>query len=101
MRARGVEFVRAPAKYYSFLKERLKLSKVAVKEDLDVIQALDILLDFDDTGYLLQIFTKPVEDRPTFVIEIIQRNNFDGFGVGNFKSLYMSMEAEQALRGNV
>ncbi|KAF9152730.1 hypothetical protein BG015_004785, partial [Linnemannia schmuckeri] len=71
-----------------------------VQEDLDVIQKLDILVDFDEGGYLLQIFTKPVQDRPTVFIEIIQRRGFEGFGAGNFKALFEAIEREQELRGN-
>jgi 4-hydroxyphenylpyruvate dioxygenase len=66
-----------------------------------MLQKLKILIDYDDKGYLLQIFTKPVEDRPTLFFEIIQRHNHQGFGVGNFKSLFESIEMEQARRGNV
>lgn len=72
-----------------------------VAEDLDLIQKLGILVDYDDKGYLLQLFTKPVEDRPTLFIEIIQRRNHSGFGVGNFKSLFEAIEREQAERGNL
>jgi 4-hydroxyphenylpyruvate dioxygenase len=70
-------------------------------EDLNKIRELNILVDFDEKGYLLQIFTKPVEDRPTFFIEIIQRRNHNGFGAGNFKALFESIEQEQAKRGNL
>jgi 4-hydroxyphenylpyruvate dioxygenase len=72
-----------------------------VQEDIDTLQKLKILVDYDDKGYLLQIFTKPVEDRPTLFFEIIQRHNHSGFGAGNFKSLFESIESEQALRGNL
>jgi len=68
---------------------------------LDIIQKYKILVDFDDKGYLLQIFTKPLEDRPTLFIEIIQRHNNEGFGVGNFKALFESIEEEQKLRGTL
>lgn len=101
LRARGVRFVQVPASYYEDLRTRLGKSAVSVKEDLDEIQRLGILVDFDDVGYLLQIFTKPVQDRPTLFIEIIQRYAHGGFGVGNFKSLFEAIEREQALRGNL
>jgi 4-hydroxyphenylpyruvate dioxygenase len=72
-----------------------------VTEDIAVLQKLKILVDYDDKGYLLQIFTKPVEDRPTLFFEVIQRHNHQGFGAGNFKSLFESIEMEQAKRGNL
>ena len=75
--------------------------QVKVKEDLDILQKLKILIDYDDNGYLLQIFSKPVQDRPTVFIEIIQRNNHQGFGAGNFKALFESIEIEQRERGNL
>jgi len=68
---------------------------VQVKESLDTIESLDILVDYDDKGYLLQIFTQPVEDRPTLFYEIIQRNNHQGFGAGNFKALFEAIERAQ------
>ncbi|KAF8990130.1 hypothetical protein BGZ52_000378, partial [Haplosporangium bisporale] len=71
-----------------------------IAEDLDTIQKLDILVDYDESGYLLQIFTKPVQDRPTVFIEIIQRRGHEGFGAGNFKALFEAIEREQELRGN-
>ena len=76
-------------------------SPVKVKEDVSKLQELNILVDFDDKGYLLQLFTKPLMDRPTVFIEIIQREGNNGFGAGNFKSLFESIEREQALRGNL
>ncbi|CAI4218204.1 unnamed protein product [Parascedosporium putredinis] len=72
-----------------------------LKEDLNTIEKLNILIDYDEQGYLLQLFTKPLMDRPTVFIEIIQRNAFDGFGAGNFKSLFEAIEREQASRGNL
>jgi 4-hydroxyphenylpyruvate dioxygenase len=101
LRARGVRFLSVPSTYYTALKEKLANSPVKVKEDLDVLEQLKILIDFDDKGYLLQLFTKPVEDRPTLFIEIIQRNNHQGFGAGNFRSLFEAIEREQELRGNL
>eukprot|EP00003_Mantamonas_plastica_P033509 TRINITY_DN964_c1_g1_i2.p1 TRINITY_DN964_c1_g1~~TRINITY_DN964_c1_g1_i2.p1 ORF type:complete len:301 (-),score=115.44 TRINITY_DN964_c1_g1_i2:17-919(-) len=101
MHKRGLEFLKVPDTYYENLRERLADSPVDVKEDLDELQRLQILVDFDDKGYLLQIFTKPVEDRPTLFFEIIQRNNHNGFGAGNFKSLFEAIERDQELRGNL
>jgi len=98
---RGLEFLDIPEKYYTNLKKRLELSKISVKEDIDVLQKLKILIDYDDKGYLLQIFTKNVEDRPTLFYEFIQRNNHNGFGAGNFKALFEAVELEQAQRGNL
>jgi len=100
LRARGMKFLDIAPKYYDNLRERLKTSSVQLEEDIDVLQKLNILIDMDDTGYLLQIFTKPVEDRPTLFIEIIQRHGNQGFGVGNFKALFQSIEREQERRGN-
>jgi len=65
---------------------------IKVSEDIDLIQKNKILIDYDDKGYLLQIFTKPIEDRPTLFFEVIQRKNFEGFGAGNFKSLFVCIE---------
>jgi 4-hydroxyphenylpyruvate dioxygenase len=103
LRARGVEFINVPETYYTTMRMRLKSDKRAWKlqEDFDTIQKFNILIDFDEGGYLLQLFTKPLMDRPTVFIEIIQRNNFDGFGAGNFKSLFEAIEREQAERGNL
>jgi len=101
LRARGVEFISVPETYYTTMRERLKNSAVRVQEDFDTIQKLNILIDFDEGGYLLQLFTKPLMDRPTVFIEIIQRNNFSGFGAGNFKSLFEAIEREQDKRGNL
>jgi len=101
LKYRGTEFLDIPDTYYTELKKRLKHSKVKVKEDLDILQKLKILIDYDDNGYLLQIFSKPVQDRPTVFIEIIQRNNHQGFGAGNFKALFECIEIEQKERGNL
>ena len=70
-----MQFLSIPKSYYTLLRERLKSSPTKVKEDMDIIEKLNILIDFDDKGYLLQIFTKPVQDRPTLFIEVIQRHN--------------------------
>ncbi|KAJ0166450.1 4-hydroxyphenylpyruvate dioxygenase [Colletotrichum tanaceti] len=103
MRARGVEFIAVPSTYYDTMRHRLKTERRnwELKEDLATIEALNILIDYDEQGYLLQLFTKPLMDRPTVFIEIIQRNHFEGFGAGNFKSLFEAIEREQAERGNL
>ncbi|KAK2828796.1 hypothetical protein Q5P01_019830 [Channa striata] len=101
LRARGMEFLAAPDTYYDTLRQKLKTAKIKVKEDLDHLQDLKILVDFDDKGYLLQIFTKPVQDRPTLFLEVIQRHNHFGFGAGNFKSLFEAIEKDQDARGNL
>jgi len=98
---RGVHFLAPPKFYYTNLVERLKTSNVKVAEDIAQLEKLGILVDYDDNGYLLQIFTKPLEDRPTLFIEIIQRHNNQGFGAGNFKALFQSIEQDQAARGNL
>ncbi|KAK6475419.1 4-hydroxyphenylpyruvate dioxygenase [Huso huso] len=101
LKARGMEFLEAPDSYYDLLREKLKTAKIKVKEDLKKLQELKILVDFDDKGYLLQIFTKPVQDRPTLFLEVIQRHNHFGFGAGNFKSLFEAIEKDQDARGNL
>ncbi|KAL3437308.1 Glyoxalase/Bleomycin resistance protein/Dihydroxybiphenyl dioxygenase [Aspergillus tetrazonus] len=101
LKARGVEFIKVPDTYYEDIKIRLKKAGLTLHEDFETIRALDILIDFDENGYLLQLFTKHLMDRPTVFIEIIQRHNFSGFGAGNFKSLFEAIEREQALRGNL
>jgi 4-hydroxyphenylpyruvate dioxygenase len=101
LRQRGVEFLDIPPAYYKNLRENLKHAKIHVKEDLDEIEKLKILVDFDDKGYLLQLFTKPVEDRPTLFYEFIQRENHQGFGAGNFRALFVCIEMEQEKRGNL
>ncbi|CAH6778907.1 Hpd [Phodopus roborovskii] len=101
LRERGMEFLAVPASYYKLLRENLKTAKIQVKENLDVLEELKILVDYDEKGYLLQIFTKPMQDRPTLFLEVIQRHNHQGFGAGNFNSLFKAFEEEQALRGNL
>ena len=93
----GVEFMSVPAAYYDELRSRVG----DIDEPLDVLRALNILVDRDDEGYMLQIFTKPVEDRPTLFYEIIQRKGSRGFGKGNFKALFEAIERDQASRGNL
>lgn len=97
LRKRGVEFLRVPTTYYDDLLDRVG----AIDEDIAVLRDLNILVDRDDEGYLLQIFTKPVQDRPTLFFEIIQRKGARSFGKGNFKALFEAIEREQALRGNL
>ena len=118
LRARGVEFLYVPDTYYDQLRAKLKYAPIKVTESLEELQKLRILIDYDDRGYLLQIFTKPTQDRPTLFYEIIQRHNhqvgwihivddfllcslIQGFGAGNFKSLFKAIEDEQDLRGNL
>lgn len=101
LRKRGTEFLDIPDTYYTELRKRLTKSKVKVKESIDTLQKLKILIDYDDDGYLLQIFTKPLQDRPTVFLEIIQRNNHQGFGAGNFQALFQCIELEQEERGNL
>ncbi len=92
MRLRGIEFLGIPDTYYDNLRKNLPDMNIKVSEDIDILQKNKILIDYDDKGYLLQIFTKPVEDRPTLFFEVIQRRNHQGFGAGNFKSLFVSIE---------
>lgn len=97
MRERGVEFITVPDAYYEMLQERVG----SLKEDIAALKAQNILVDRDEHGYMLQIFTKPVEDRPTLFYEIIQRRGGRGFGKGNFKALFEAIERDQAARGNL
>jgi len=97
LKKRGIEFLKVPTSYYDELQERVG----SIDEDISSLKELGILVDRDDEGYLLQIFTKPVEDRPTLFFEIIQRKGAQSFGKGNFKALFEAIEREQALRGNL
>lgn len=97
MRKRGVEFLHVPGTYYDTVGERVG----EITEDLMLLKSLGIMVDRDEEGYLLQIFTKPVEDRPTLFFEIIQRKGAKSFGKGNFKALFESIEAEQERRGTL
>lgn len=121
LRARGLEFIKVPETYYDDMRMRLKKQGMVLEEDFETLKKLDILIDFDEGGYLLQLFTKVclsainfpacihtlltvcqhLMDRPTVFIEIIQRRNFSGFGAGNFRALFEAIEREQALRGNL
>jgi 4-hydroxyphenylpyruvate dioxygenase len=97
LRDNGVDFLRTPDTYYGALADRVG----PIDEDMNVLHELGILVDRDDEGYLLQIFTKPLQDRPTVFFEIIQRKGARGFGAGNFKALFEAIEREQELRGNL
>lgn len=102
LRARGIEFLSPPPQaYYDEIPSRLGEHAANFKEDIAELQRLAIMIDADEEGYLLQIFTKPVEDRPTLFFEIIQRMGARGFGAGNFKALFESIEREQAKRGTL
>ncbi|MGH7755309.1 MAG: 4-hydroxyphenylpyruvate dioxygenase [Vulcanimicrobiaceae bacterium] len=97
LRANGVEFLTTPASYYDALEARVG----PIAEAIDVLRELNILVDRDDLGYMLQIFTKPLQDRPTVFFEIIQRKGSLSFGKGNFKALFVAIEEEQAKRGTL
>jgi 4-hydroxyphenylpyruvate dioxygenase len=97
LRSRGVEFLHVPDSYYDTVLDRVK----EIDEDLETLKKLNILIDRDEDGYLLQLFTKPVEDRPTVFFEIIQRKGAKSFGKGNFKALFEAIELEQASRGTL
>jgi 4-hydroxyphenylpyruvate dioxygenase len=102
LRARGIEFLSSPPQaYYDEIPARLGSHMDMMKEDIKELQKLAIMIDADEEGYLLQIFTKPIEDRPTLFFEIIQRMGAKGFGAGNFKALFESIEREQAKRGTL
>jgi 4-hydroxyphenylpyruvate dioxygenase len=97
LKNRGVEFLHVPETYYNDVLDRVG----KIDEDLAPLKKLGILIDRDDEGYLLQIFTKPVLDRPTMFFEIIQRKGAKSFGKGNFKALFEAIEREQELRGTL
>jgi 4-hydroxyphenylpyruvate dioxygenase len=97
LRKRGVEFLYVPETYYEDVLDRVG----KINEDLESLKKQNILIDRDEEGYLLQIFTKPIQDRPTVFFEIIERNGAKSFGKGNFKALFESIEREQELRGNL
>jgi 4-hydroxyphenylpyruvate dioxygenase len=99
LRANGVRFMRVPDTYYEDVRSRLDWS--TIDQDLAQLEEHNILVDADDEGYLLQIFTEPVEDRPTVFYEVIERHGSRGFGVGNFKALFEAIEREQDARGNL
>jgi 4-hydroxyphenylpyruvate dioxygenase len=97
LQRRGIEFLKIPASYYATVLDRVG----HIDEDFKPLSELGILIDRDEEGYLLQIFTKPVEDRPTLFFEIIQRKGAKSFGKGNFKALFEAIEKEQEQRGNL
>ena len=97
MRRRGIEFLYVPGTYYDTVADRVGI----IEEDMEELKKWGIMVDRDEDGYLLQIFTKPIEDRPTLFLEIIQRKGAKSFGKGNFKALFESIEAEQARRGTL
>lgn len=119
LKERGIEFIKVPETYYEQMKSRLQKAGLQISQDFEKLKELGILIDFDENGYLLQLFTKHLMDRPTVFIEIIYRNNFSGkwfpdnlnanskkivltlagFGAGNFKSLFEAIEREQMARG--
>jgi len=102
LKSRGVEFLSTPPEaYYRAVPGRLEAYSHELREDIETLKSLGIMIDADEEGYLLQIFTKPVEDRPTLFFEIIQRMGARGFGAGNFKALFESIEREQANRGTL
>ena len=97
MQSRGIDFLNIPESYYVDVLDRVG----HIDEDLAPLQKLGILIDRDEEGYLLQIFSKPLEDRPTLFFEIIQRKGAKSFGKGNFKALFEALEREQDARGNL
>ncbi|MDQ3592408.1 MAG: VOC family protein, partial [Actinomycetota bacterium] len=97
LRANGVEFLSVPDSYYDMLPQRVG----EIEEAIEMVRSLRILVDRDEEGYLLQLFSRPVEDRPTVFYEIIQRKGSRGFGKGNFRALFEAIEREQQLRGNL
>ena len=97
MKERGVEFLYVPETYYDNLLQRVG----KIDEDVEILKQNGILIDRDEEGYLLQLFTKPIVDRPTLFFEIIQRKGAQSFGVGNFKSLFEAIEREQENRGTL
>jgi 4-hydroxyphenylpyruvate dioxygenase len=97
LRERGVQFLRTPDSYYELLPERIG----EIDESLDDLRRLGILVDRDDEGYLLQVFCKPLGDRPTIFFEVIERHGARGFGAGNFKALFEAIERDQDARGNL
>ena len=97
LKSNGIDFLDVPDSYYADLVERVG----HIDEDIEKLKKLKILVDRDEDGYLLQLFTKPLQDIPTLFIEIIQRKGCQGFGKGNFKALFESIEREQEKRGNL
>jgi len=102
LKARGVRFLTVPPSYYEVVLEKAAQKQVTykMKEDIEKLKELNILIDYDVNGYLLQIFTKPMTDRPTVYTEIIQRNNHNGFGHANFQSLFEALERDTLARNS-
>lgn len=98
---RGIQFLSFPESYYKIVEEKMREHQVHLKIDVDAVKKHKILIDFDEKGFLLQIFTKPILDRPTLFLEFIQRFNNRGFGEGNFQRLFLCIEEEQRRRGNL
>jgi 4-hydroxyphenylpyruvate dioxygenase len=100
LRERGVEILKVSSGYYPRLREFLRGADLKITEDVEVLAQYDIMVDFDENGYLLQMFTKPMADRPTAFFEFLQRRTFSGFGANNFRAIFEAIEQEQELRGN-
>lgn len=98
---RGVETLKVPSAYYSRLHEFLRVANIQLPEDIQVFAQYDIMVDFDENGYLLQMFTKPMSNRPTAFFEFLQRRTFKGFGANNFRAIFEAIEQEQERRGNL
>jgi len=101
LRKGGCNVLPVPQEYYEDLRNKLDQSGLQISVSVDVMQELDIVIDYDEKGYILQIFTRPLEARPTWFFDLRQRNNHNGFGAGNFKSLFAAIEAQQKLRGTL
>lgn len=102
LKQRSMQFITVSDNYYDTLRKRLaQTEKLHINKDLEQIKELRILVDFDKGSYLLQTFTKPLTDKPTVFLKIIQKNNFEGFSAGNFKSLFEAVKREQAEQGNL
>lgn len=97
----GVEFLETPYTYYKNLEQRLTKDKIQIDREISQLSKHNILVDYDNHGHLYQIFTRPIQDRPTVFLELIERHQFGGFGAGNIKALFESIEEEQKQRGNV
>ncbi|NET56635.1 MAG: 4-hydroxyphenylpyruvate dioxygenase [Symploca sp. SIO2E6] len=101
LRERGVSTLKVPSGYYPRLREFLRMRDIKLQEDVELLAQYDIMVDFDDNGYLLQMFTKPMSDRPTAFFEFLQRRVFNGFGANNFRAIFEAIEQEQERRGNL
>lgn len=102
LKQRSMQFITVPDNYYDTLRKRLaQTEKLHINKDLEQIKELRILVDFDKGSYLLQTFTKPLTDKPTVFLKIIQKNNFESFSAGNFKTLFEAVKREQAEQGNL